>query len=216
MSNVIPSSVRSFLAEPAVPDPPRRIRRDWVLVALASIGALLEAVLRTDADWVVLSLGWQIASVVQFFVSIPAALLLRRTRPLAATVWGFATTMSFSIAMALTVDVFGGLIATSVMLIVPYALFRWGSGRHAAWGAAVLVLAGIFGNLADPGSGLGDWIGGFIVLGIPVEAGLAVRYRGNARRPCGTHAYTHPPLCPAGRKRFRSSDRRHHSLKAAI
>lgn len=181
MSGVIPASVRSFLAEPAVPDPPRRNRRDWVLVAVASIGALLEAVLRTDADWVVLSLGWKIASVVQFFVSIPVALLVRRTRPLAATVWGFASTMSFSIAMALTVDVFGGLLATSVMLVVPYALFRWGSGRHAAWGAAVLVLAGIFGNLADPGSGLGDWVGGFIVLGIPVEAGLAVRYRGNAR-----------------------------------
>ena len=106
MSGVIPSSVRSFLAEPAVPDPPRRNRRDWVLVALVSIGALLEAVLRNDADWVVLSLGWQIASVVQFFVSIPGALLVRRTRPLAATVWGFASTMTFSAAMALTAIVF--------------------------------------------------------------------------------------------------------------
>lgn len=181
MSGVIPSSVRSFLAEPAVPDPPRRNRRDWVLVALVSIGALLEAVLRNDADWVVLSLGWQIASVVQFFVSIPGALLVRRTRPLAATVWGFASTMTFSAAMALTVDVFGGLITTAVMLVVPYALFRWGSGRDAAWGATVLVLAGVVGNLTDPGSGLGDWIGGFIVLGIPVEAGLVVRYRANAR-----------------------------------
>ncbi len=179
--DVIPASVRGFLAEPAVPDPPRRNRRDWVLVALASVGAVLEAVLRTDADWIVLSLGWQIASVVQFFVSIPVALLVRRTRPLAATVWGFASMMSFSIAMSLTVGVFGGLIATSVILIVPYALFRWGSGRDAAWGAVVVILAGVAGNLTDPGSGLGDWIGGFIVLGIPVEAGLAVRYRANAR-----------------------------------
>jgi signal transduction histidine kinase len=181
MSNVIPASVRSFLAEPAVPDPPRRNRRDWVLVTVASIVAVLEATLRTDADWVDLPLGWQIASVVQFFVGIPAALLWRRTRPLAATAWGFASTMSLSIVMALTVGVFGGLIATSVMLVVPYALFRWGSGRDAMWGAVILVLAGVFGNLTDPGSGLGDWIGGFIVLGIPVEAGLAVRYRSNAR-----------------------------------
>lgn len=181
MSGVIPSSVRSFLAEPAVPDPPRRNRRDWILVTVVSIGALLEAVLRTDPEWADLPLGWRMASVVLFFVSIPTALLVRRTRPLAATVWGFASTMGFSIAAALTIGVFGGLITTSVILVVPYALFRWGSGRDAVWGALVLVLAGVFGNLTDPNTGLGDWIGGFIVLGIPVEAGLAVRYRGNAR-----------------------------------
>jgi signal transduction histidine kinase len=180
MSIVIPASVRTYLAEPAVPDPPRRNRRDWALVGVASLGAILEATLRTDAGWVDFPIGWRIAAVVMFFVAVPPAILLRRSHPLLATIWGFAPTIAFGVAAAAAAGAFGGVMTTAVILVVPYALYRWGSGRDGAIGAFVLIGAGVVGNLSDPG-GLGDWIGGFIVLGIPVEAGLIVRYRGNAR-----------------------------------
>lgn len=181
MTTMIPSSVRSYLAEPAVAAPPARNWRDWALVGVVSIAAILEATLRTDADWVVFSVGWQIAAVALFFVTMPPALLYRRSHPLAATIWGFAPTMAFGVAASLAIGEFGGLMTTAVILVVPYSLYRWGSGRDGAIGAAVLVAAGIIGNLTDPSMSLGDWIGGFIVLSIPVEAGLIVRYRGSAR-----------------------------------
>lgn len=181
MSTVIPASVRSYLAEPAVADPPRRNRRDWVLVTLASLSAILEGTLRTDADWVEFAIGWRVVAVVLFFLTIPPALLMRRTRPLAAVVLGFGPTLAFGVVSAMTVGVFGGLSTSAVILVTPYTLYRWGSGHDAARGAIVLVLAGIVGNLADTGSGLDEWIGGFIVLGIPAQAGLIVRYRNNAR-----------------------------------
>ena len=181
MATVIPASVRSYLAEPAVADPPARNWRDVVLVAVTSVAAILESVLRTDAAWVAFPTAWRVAAVVMFFLTVPPALMLRRTHPLLATVWGFAPTMAFGIAGAVALDEFGGLTTTAVILVVPYALFRWGSGRDGAIGAVILLAAGIIGNLFDPSTSLGDWVGGFIVLSIPVEAGLIVRYRGSAR-----------------------------------
>lgn len=181
MAVMIPASVRGYLAEPAIADPPSRNRRDWILVGVASAGALLEAALRTDDGWVDFPIGWRIAAVVMFFVVAPPALLLRRAHPLLATVWGFAPTMAFGVVAAVAAGAFGGLTTTAVILVVPYALYRWGSGRDGAIGAFVLIAAGIVGLLFDPATGIADWIGGFIVLGIPVEAGLIVRYRAAAR-----------------------------------
>jgi signal transduction histidine kinase len=178
---VIPASVRSYLAEAAVPDPPARDWRDWALAGAASVGALLEGALRSDEAWVAFPVGWRVAAVVMFFVSAPPALLLRRSHPLFATAWGFGPTIAFGVVSALFTDGFTGLVTTAVILIVPYALFRWGSGRDGAIGAVILISAGIVGNISDPSVGLGEWIGGFIVLSIPVEAGLIVRYRGTAR-----------------------------------
>lgn len=45
---VLPDSVRSYLAEPAVPDPPARVWRDWALVGTATVAAVLETTLRHD------------------------------------------------------------------------------------------------------------------------------------------------------------------------
>lgn len=176
----MPAPLRSYLNEPAVPDPPVRVRRDWAVVAAASAAAMLEASLRNDEEWLTMSAGWQIAAVVTFFLVLPS-LMIRRTRPLLAIFWAFVPTVAFSYAVELAEGVFGGLVATAVVLIVPYALYRWGSGRDGAIGAVVLVAAGVFGLLTDPTATLGDWIGGFIVLSIPVEAGLVVRYRASAR-----------------------------------
>ncbi|MFV0257390.1 MAG: sensor histidine kinase [Acidimicrobiales bacterium] len=181
MALAVPSSLRSFAAEPAVPDAPVRVWRDWALVGVVSVGGILEAVLRTDADWVDLGVGWRVASVVLLLVTAPPALLARRTHPLAATLWAFVPAMVFGVVVAQSGGVFGGLMTSAVVLVVPYALYRWGSGRDGIIGLGILVVAGVVGNLFTPGVTVGDWIGGFIVLSIPVELGLMLRYRAAAQ-----------------------------------
>ncbi|MEO6652574.1 MAG: sensor histidine kinase [Ilumatobacteraceae bacterium] len=182
MPVALPSSLRSYLAEPSVADPPARVGRDWFLLGLISIAAILETVLRTDPDWVGLSLWWRVGALIVFFVSAPPAIMFRRTRPLAATLWAFAPSIIFGAAVARAEGVFGGLSTTAVILVVPYALYRWGSGRDGAVGAVVLLVAAVTGFLTDPTVTLSDWIGGLIFLSIPVEVGLIVRYRDVAKR----------------------------------
>ena len=174
--STVMATLRSYLREPAVPDPPVRVWRDWALVAAISVSAILESTLRRDEEWLAIPIGWRIAAVVVFVATMPLVLLIRRTRPLAAIVLGFVPAMTLSAVMS-----FGGLMTMIVILIVPYSLYRWGSGRAGGIGALVLLGAWFVGNVADPGSTLGEWIGGFIVLTLPLEIGLVVRYRESAR-----------------------------------
>lgn len=179
----LPDWLRRDLAEPAVANPPRRNGRDLVLVAVASVAAVLEATLRTDAEWEAVAPAWRWGAVVVFFATVPPALLVRRTRPLFALLWGFVPTLTYGVVVALADGTFGGLISMSVILVTVYALFRWGSGRDGAIGLAILILAGVVGNLAEPENHVGDWIGGFVVLALPVLIGLTVRSRaGNRER----------------------------------
>ena len=177
----IPAGIRAFLDEPAVADAPRRVWRDWVLVAVAVGTAVAEAVLRDDAEWTSLSRAWQVAALLVFLISTPVALLGRRTHPLPAMLLGFVPTLAFGTVLALTQDGYAGVMATAFVLVIVYALYRWGSGRDGAWGVVILLAAWLVANPTDPYIGLSDWIGGLIVLSIPVEVGLVVRYRGAAR-----------------------------------
>lgn len=175
----IPFSIRSYLAEPAVADPPARLRRDWVLVAVTAVAAVAEAALRTDADWTSLPIGWRVVSLAVVLAGLPA-LLVRRTRPLLAMAWGFG----LALGPALVADAFGygltGLMTAAVWLVTAYALYRWGSGRHGAIGVVILLTAWVVGSITDAQTP-GDVIGGFIVLCVPVEIGLTVRYQQAAR-----------------------------------
>lgn len=175
----IPFSIRSYLAEPAVPNPPARLRRDWVLIGATAVASVAEAALRTDLDWTSLPIGWRVASLVVTLAGLPA-LLVRRTRPLLATAWGFG----LALGPALVADAFGygltGLMTAAVWLVTAYALYRWGSGRDGAIGAGILLTAWVVGSITDAAAP-SDVIGGFIVLCVPVEIGLTVRYQQAAR-----------------------------------
>lgn len=177
----MPSSLRAYLAEPAVPDPPRRVWRDWPLVLVATLIAVLETVFRNDAEWVAVDPVWRWGGLAVFFVAVPPALLVRRTHPLRALLIAFVPTIVYGVVVSHAEDVYGGIISMAFALITVYTVYRWGSGRDGAIGLVVVIAAGLIGLVYDPSTTIGDWIGGYIVLSLPVTIGLVVRYRGTAR-----------------------------------
>ena len=48
---MVTNALRSLWAEPRAADPPARGWRDWVLVGVLMVTALLEGVLRDDVAW---------------------------------------------------------------------------------------------------------------------------------------------------------------------
>lgn len=165
--------VRSVLAEPRAADAPARVWRDWVLVAVSMVVALLEGVLREDVTW-------------RPFVTIVAVglapvLLWRRTHPLACVVVGFGTGMGLGLASLAGGVPAVGLNSMIYILVLVYALVRWGSGREIAVGLAVVLVAGIFATVTDY-TGLVDVIGGFAVLAAAAAGGAAFRYRAESWR----------------------------------
>lgn len=75
--------MRSLLAEPAAPDPPARVWRDWALVIALVPVAVLEVLLSNDLIWPVIS--------VMVTIALLPTLLWRRTHPLAVVVVAFGT-----------------------------------------------------------------------------------------------------------------------------
>ena len=156
----------AVLAEPAVADPPGRTRRDWWLLAGLVGLVTLEGVLGEQAEWraVAVCLG----------VALAVTTLWRRSHPLAMTVTAFASVMVLDQSLRLATGEPLEHYSLALLLIHPYALFRWGSGRHCVIGAAVLVVALVVGFATD-WTGVGDAIGGAIVLAVPAVAGVEVR-----------------------------------------
>ncbi len=156
--------LRSIWKEPAPPDPPGRGWRDWALAGLALAGVVLEAIVRTDLP---------LAASATAAVLVPT-LLFRRTHPLAMVAAAFLVGAVTSVTH--TPDVY----ATFFVLVLPYSLFRWGSGR-----AAVIGFAAMAGQLALTYAigtmSAGDVIGGSTVVVATIALGLAGRYRTRAK-----------------------------------
>ncbi|WP_191299652.1 sensor histidine kinase [Lentzea cavernae] len=160
--------VRSVWDEPRPVRAAARLWWDWALVAVLLVGAVLETALRPD-------LSWRAGSLVLVAVLAPL-LLVRRSRPLLAVVCAFGIAAVASL-------VFGGepdLTVLVFMVLFPFSLFRWGSGRE--WAIGLAVVLGKVGSSAalgyvDPG----DAVAGCAVLGTACAIGAAVRYRGRAR-----------------------------------
>lgn len=70
----------------------------------------------------------------------------------------------------------GGLRSLGVLVLLPYALVRWGSGREVVLGSGVvLAAAGL--SLAVSGGTAVDVVGGLIILVAVGAVGVALRYR---------------------------------------
>jgi signal transduction histidine kinase len=163
------SAIRSVWDEPRPADPPVRVWRDWALVAVVVAGAVIEAIARSDVQgrWL------ELATV----VVLAPTLLWRRTHPLAVVVVAFVA----STAPALVLGQDLAFASNVFMLVLAYALFRWGSGRAMVLGAAVILAKmgtnAALGFLTPADVGIGA-----LILGSTFALGLALRYRAGARR----------------------------------
>jgi signal transduction histidine kinase len=148
-----------------VADPPGPARRDWLLVAAVVIGATVEVLSRDQLVWP----GASLALTVGLAVLLP----WRRVRALPVFVVSFGAVSALEV-LSLGRDAgWEGLDTTAFLLLLPYALARWGSGRDVGIGVLVmavpLTLSGVGG---DP---VGDLIGGAAVVLLSGAIGFAVR-----------------------------------------
>ncbi|RLK58724.1 sensor histidine kinase [Actinokineospora cianjurensis] len=167
------NALRSLWAEPRATSAPERVSRDWVLVGVLVVAALLEGVLRDDVAW------RPFATIVA--VGIAPVMLWRRTHPLACVAVGFGTALALGLA-----DLLGGVPSLGLdtmvyVLVLVYALVRWGSGREIVFGLAVVAVAAGIGMVPDH-VGPAEVYGGFAVLAAAAACGAASRYRAESRR----------------------------------
>ncbi|MFN7148405.1 MAG: sensor histidine kinase [Microthrixaceae bacterium] len=161
---------RAYWAAPRAADPPGPMRRDWMLVAVVVVAAIVETVVRDPLVWPVTSL----------VVAVGLAVVLpwRRVHPLLVVVLAFGAASAVQ-AVSLLSDVeWEGLNTAVFILLIPYSLARWGSGREVGLGLLVMstpvVLIGVGGAPA------GDIFGGVVLL-LACAVGFAVRYSGELR-----------------------------------
>lgn len=164
--------LQSVLAESRPSAPPARVWRDWALLGSIAIFGVLEGLLREDLTLPVLSMV--------VTLGLAPLLLWRRTHPLAVagTVFGVVAVLQVGLFVtdAPTLDVYTMLY----VLLLPYSLFRWGSGREAVAGLAVILVAATTAVLTS-WTGMADAVGGIGVLVASFALGWAVRTQHGAR-----------------------------------
>lgn len=165
--------LRSLLDEPrAVPSPPVRVGRDWVLLAVVVGGSLLEGLFRDD-------LPMRVFSTV-LCVGLAPTLLWRRTHPLAMVAIAFGTSAVVDIVLLIADAPQIEMWSLIYFLVLPYALFRWGSGREVAVGVAFIMVPATLG-LVGQWTGVSDAIGGVAVLLSSMALGVTARTQHGAR-----------------------------------
>ncbi len=164
--------LRASLAEPRVPDAPRRVWRDWVVFAAMVALTIVEATVRSGVVWPGLAI------VLTLWAAV--AMLWRRTQPGPTAVAIFGATAVTQVAGAVAGVEFEGFYTMAFTLVVPYTLLRWGSGREAAAGLAAISVSSLV-HLFGPGGSIGDVVAGFVFLLLPAAIGTTVRYEYAAR-----------------------------------
>jgi signal transduction histidine kinase len=154
----------AWKAPSAVPGPPQRVWRDGVLLASLALLAIAEGVLRTD-------LSLPALSVVVTLAALPT-LLWRRTLPLPMLLIAMAP-----LDLALGTSI---LRVGLFVLVLVYALFRWGNGRDLIFGSVVLVAAVAFAPVR--GGSLLDVVGGSALILGTVLLGMTFRHRAASRQ----------------------------------
>jgi signal transduction histidine kinase len=144
-----------------------------VLLGAVVVAAVLESLLRDDLPLRGLSL--------LLTAGLAPTVLWRRTHPLVVVLVAFGTTAVVDVALLLA-DAPTIEMATLVwFLVLPYSLYRWGSGREVVTGTAMILVPASL-SLFVSWTGLADAIGGMAVLLSSVALGLAARWQHGARR----------------------------------
>lgn len=167
------TALRSLWAERREPDPPRRVARDWVLVGVVVTLVLLEGALADELVWRPVAVPLHL---------IPAvALLHRRTHPLPAVAAAWSVVAGLDIAAVVAGRDSPGLGAMVLLIVFPYALFRWGSGREAVTGLAIMSVGQVTNLLFFPSEVAAVDAAGWAFLAVPSALGAAVRFRERAQ-----------------------------------
>ncbi|MGZ4533697.1 MAG: sensor histidine kinase [Mycobacteriaceae bacterium] len=153
---------------PAVESPPPPRWRDWLLAGAIAATAIAEGVLRED-------LTWRPAAVMVGF-ALACATLWRRSRPLAMVGLGFGAIFAVDMARVAAGKEPLTLITGASVLVLVYALFRWGTTRQAAAGSVVVLVEWLVSVTTDF-AGATDAVFGLAVLLLAGAVGTAVRYQ---------------------------------------
>lgn len=136
-------------------------------MALVAVLAVIEGILRTD-------LSQPMLAAILLLAVLPT-LLWRRTRPLLMLVVVLIVTAPIDLLLP------GSTLYTSLfVLVIIYALFRWGSGRDLVIGSATLFAS--LGLFFVRGSSLENLTGGFALLLTVALLGITFRYRASTRQ----------------------------------
>ena len=165
--------LRSVLDEPRAPSPPARVWRDWVLLAVVVVGAVLEVALRED-----LPLPWLSLLVT---VGLAPTLLWRRTHPFAVVAVAFGVSAVVDFGLIVTDQPALDMYTVIYFLVLPYALFRWASGREVLAGLSIILVAATTGFFLS-WTGVGDLVGGSAVLMTAMALGVTARSQHDHRR----------------------------------
>lgn len=164
--------LRLCWTEPRAAEPPTRVWRDWAILLTIITTAILEATFREDVP------GRPIALALAVGLAFP--LMWRRTHPFVVTVGVFGTLIAFNLWTLLADSGSIGLFISVYVVLLPYSLLRWGSGREATIGLLIIVAAGVIGISADY-TNLGEAVAGMVFLLFPATLGAAVRYWASSR-----------------------------------
>lgn len=164
---------RSLWHEPRPAHAPPVGRVDWLLVGVFAVAALVEGTVRPD-------LTWRPLVTVLALVLIPA-LLWRRDRPLTAALVGWGVAGLLSILQLITDAGDLDLYAMMAVLILLYALVRWGSGREIALGTAFVAVVVALGMYATS-AGWADVFGGTVLVLLVVALAAVFRIRADLWR----------------------------------
>ncbi|MCP5117372.1 MAG: sensor histidine kinase, partial [bacterium] len=141
-------------------------------MAAIAVSATIEVIARPELNWRPIQY--------LFTLAIGATLLWRRTHPFLMVTIAFGMVLANSVAFHLVGETSEGLYTTVFMLLLPYALLRWGPGRHIVPGVLLMLAAATLG-LVTGEDGVGAAIGGISVLLFPAELGAAIRYQSTSR-----------------------------------
>ena len=157
--------LRSAWSAPrAAPPPPRRVWRDGALIAVVALAAVAEGILRTD-------LAHPLLSVIALLAVLPTT-LWRRVQPL----WMLVIVLLPVDLILPTTLLYAGMF----VLVMIYALYRWGSGRDLVIGTAVI--AATLAITFVRGGSLDEVVGGTALLLATVLLGVVIRSRAGARQ----------------------------------
>ena len=157
----------TFWNEPEVKDAIGPILRDWVMIAALLLFALAEGIFSDNVIWRPLTIA----------LSITLLMILpwRRTYPFGIVVLAFGATASVHIASLLLGVDWVGLTTDVIVVILPYALLRWSSGRKAIIGLLVIALSISTAMVQEDHTWLEFFGAGLFIL-FPAALGAFVRY----------------------------------------